>query len=76
MYCFASLETDNGIVAQAEGVPRQFNTNPPVAPVVSQGAFSWTSPEGQPIAITYIADENGYQPQVRLTWQIKKYEYA
>ncbi|KAJ0179903.1 hypothetical protein K1T71_004494 [Dendrolimus kikuchii] len=58
-----AFETDNGIAAQADGVPRQFSGNPPVAPVVSQGSFSWTSPEGQPIVITYIADENGYQPQ-------------
>lgn len=36
-----------------------------MVPVVSQGSFSWTSPEGVPVAITYVADENGYQPQVR-----------
>jgi hypothetical protein len=24
---------------------------------------SWTSPEGELISFTYIADENGYQPQ-------------
>ncbi|KAG7299455.1 hypothetical protein JYU34_016415 [Plutella xylostella] len=56
-------ETDNGIAAQAQGSPRNFGGNPPVVPSVVQGAFSWTSPEGQPISITYVADENGYQPQ-------------
>lgn len=61
---FHSFETDNGIAAQAQGTPRDFGGNPPVVPVVSQGAFSWTSPEGVPISITYIADENGYNPQV------------
>lgn len=60
-----SFETDNGIAAQAQGTPRNLGGNPPVVPVVAQGSFSWTSPEGVPVAITYVADENGYQPQVR-----------
>ncbi|PZC85399.1 larval cuticle protein LCP-22 [Helicoverpa armigera] len=55
-------ETDNGIAAQEQGTPRNFGGNPPVVPVVAQGSFSWTSPEGEPIAISYVADENGYQP--------------
>lgn len=63
------FETNNGISAQAQGTPRDFGGNPPVVPVVSQGSFAWTSPEGQPIVITYIADENGYQPQVKV-WSI------
>ncbi|XP_053602278.1 larval cuticle protein LCP-22-like [Plodia interpunctella] len=58
-----NYETDNGIAAQEQGVPKAFGGNPPVAPVVAQGSFSWVSPEGQPISITYTADENGYQPQ-------------
>ncbi|KAF9798822.1 hypothetical protein SFRURICE_020387 [Spodoptera frugiperda] len=60
-YSYA-LETDNGIAAAAQGTPRDFGGNPPIVPVVSQGSFSWTSPEGQPIVISYVADENGYQP--------------
>ncbi|PZC85400.1 larval cuticle protein LCP-22-like [Helicoverpa zea] len=56
-----ALEIDNGIAAQAQGTPRDFGGNPPLVPVVSQGSFSWISPEGQPISITYTADENGYQ---------------
>ncbi|KAI5631625.1 insect cuticle protein domain-containing protein [Phthorimaea operculella] len=56
-------ETNNGIAAQEQGVPRNFGGNPPVAPAVAQGSFSWTSPEGVPVAISYVADENGYQPQ-------------
>ncbi|XP_061401934.1 pupal cuticle protein Edg-78E-like [Musca vetustissima] len=27
------------------------------------GKFSYTSPEGEPIQLTYTADKNGYQPQ-------------
>ncbi|XP_045446199.1 larval cuticle protein LCP-22-like [Melitaea cinxia] len=55
-------ETNNGIAAQSQGVPRNFGGSPPVAPSVAQGAFSWISPEGQLISIRYVADENGYQP--------------
>ncbi|KAJ8732718.1 hypothetical protein PYW07_015317 [Mythimna separata] len=60
-YAYA-VEIDNGIAAQARGTVRDFGGNPPVAPVVSEGAFSWTSPEGQQVVISYIANENGYQP--------------
>ncbi|CAG9560433.1 unnamed protein product [Danaus chrysippus] len=56
------FENNNGIAAQAQGVPRNFGGNPPVVPDVIQGAFSWTSPEGKVISISYTADENGYQP--------------
>ncbi|XP_045492977.1 larval cuticle protein LCP-22-like [Colias croceus] len=56
------FETNNGIAAQAQGTPRNFGGNPPVVPDVAQGSFSWTSPEGEVISITYVADENGYQP--------------
>ncbi|NP_001036828.1 larval cuticle protein LCP-22 precursor [Bombyx mori] len=55
-------ETNNGIAAQEQGVPRNLGGNPPAVPVVAQGSFSWTSPEGVPISVNYVADENGYQP--------------
>ncbi|KAJ8732717.1 hypothetical protein PYW07_015316 [Mythimna separata] len=55
-------ETDNGIAAQEQGTPRNFGGNPPVVPSVAQGSFSWISPEGKNVVITYVADENGYQP--------------
>ncbi|XP_053603019.1 larval cuticle protein LCP-22-like [Plodia interpunctella] len=57
-----ALETDNGIAAQAQGTPRDFGGNPPVAPVVIQGSYSYLTPEGEQVAISYVADENGYQP--------------
>ncbi|XP_049865983.1 larval cuticle protein LCP-22-like [Pectinophora gossypiella] len=58
-----AFETDNGIAAQEQGTPRNFGGNPPVVPVVAQGSFAYTSPEGQPISVSYVADENGFQPQ-------------
>lgn len=45
-------ETNNGIVAKESGL----------AAKSVQGSFGWTSPEGTPVQITYVADENGYQP--------------
>lgn len=44
-------ELGNGITASENGLGGQ-NV---------QGTFQYTSPEGEPIAITYTADENGYQ---------------
>lgn len=33
---------------------------------VAQGSAQWTAPDGTPIQLTYVADENGFQPQVSL----------
>lgn len=45
-------ETDNSIQDSREG---DVHGN-------IHGHFAWTSPEGKTIDITYVADENGYQP--------------
>ena len=58
---FDSFETSNGISHQETGSPKQVDQEPGV--VVAQGADSYTNPEGQVVSITYIADENGFQPQ-------------
>ncbi|KAJ2946973.1 hypothetical protein O0L34_g16319 [Tuta absoluta] len=57
-----SYETGNGIAAQEQG----YLKNPGVKDAeaqVAQGSFSYTSPEGIPITITYIADENGFRAE-------------
>ncbi|TMW50283.1 hypothetical protein DOY81_004635 [Sarcophaga bullata] len=46
------LETTNAIKAQASG--DAFGN--------AQGNFEWISPEGEHIAVKYVANENGYQP--------------
>ncbi|XP_033158462.1 larval cuticle protein 4-like [Drosophila mauritiana] len=46
-------ETSNGIAAAETGNLRNDAT----------GEFSWSSPEGQLVKISYVAGENGYQPQ-------------
>ncbi|CAG9785091.1 unnamed protein product [Diatraea saccharalis] len=58
-----AFETDNGIAVQEQGTPRDFGGNPPLVPVVAQGSFAYTAPGGEPISISYVADENGFQPQ-------------
>ncbi|XP_030572606.1 larval cuticle protein 2-like [Drosophila novamexicana] len=49
----ASLDTTNHIT-RAESGDEHGNIH---------GSFSWISPEGEKIEISYVADENGYQPQ-------------
>lgn len=34
--------------------------------VVKSGSVSYTSPEGTPITLTWVADENGFRPEGRL----------
>lgn len=54
-------ETGNGIQAQAVGDQKPAGRDGPIQSV--QGQFAWTSDDGTPVQISYIADENGYQPQ-------------
>ncbi|KAJ8954434.1 hypothetical protein NQ318_011110 [Aromia moschata] len=53
-------ETENGISAQEQGVQKAIGNDYGTA---AQGSFQYTSPEGIPIALSYVADENGFQPQ-------------
>ncbi|XP_022814231.1 larval cuticle protein LCP-14-like [Spodoptera litura] len=54
-------ETDNGISGQASGAVKVFGKDE-VALEVS-GSNSFKSPEGKVYSLSYIANENGYQPQ-------------
>ncbi|GJQ69742.1 hypothetical protein Trydic_g22305 [Trypoxylus dichotomus] len=55
-----SYENDNGISAQEQG---SLNTNVKEPAIIAQGQFQYTAPDGSPIAVQYVADENGFQPQ-------------
>lgn len=55
---FCRYETDNGISAQESAQTRQIGND--LAQAV-QGSYSYTSPEGEVVQISYVADENGYQ---------------
>ncbi|XP_050307306.1 larval cuticle protein LCP-17-like [Anthonomus grandis grandis] len=53
-------ETQNGIAAQVQGQLKQVGAE---FGNVAQGSFSFTSAEGVPVSVQYVADENGFQPQ-------------
>lgn len=48
-----TAETSDGTVFTEQGVGSQY----------AKGYFAWVSPEGVPVQVSYVADENGYQPQ-------------
>ncbi|KAL0840390.1 hypothetical protein ABMA28_015647 [Loxostege sticticalis] len=56
-------ETGNEINAEESGYVKNFGKGEGEEVQVAEGKFSYKSPEGQLIALTYIADENGFQPQ-------------
>lgn len=58
-----SYESANGIKAQETGDVKNKGSDNAIQTV--QGSYSYTSPEGQVIEITYTADENGFQAQGR-----------
>ncbi|KAK4880449.1 hypothetical protein RN001_008595 [Aquatica leii] len=52
-----SFETDNGIIAQEQAQVKK------TGELGVQGLYQYTSPEGVPVSIVYISDENGFQVQ-------------
>ncbi|CAO1341517.1 unnamed protein product [Diamesa tonsa] len=57
-----AYETGNGIQAEEQGYQKEIPGQEEKANV-AQGRYSYTAPDGQLIEVTYIADENGFQPQ-------------
>lgn len=55
-----AYETSKGIKAEESGNLK--NAGAENEAIEAKGAFSYTSPEGEAISLTYIADENGFQP--------------
>ncbi|XP_022814059.1 larval cuticle protein LCP-17-like [Spodoptera litura] len=55
-----SYETGNGIYGQGAGVLKNANSEYPY--LEASGSIKYTSPEGQPIELSFVADENGYKP--------------
>ncbi|XP_045446201.1 endocuticle structural glycoprotein SgAbd-8-like [Melitaea cinxia] len=56
-------ETGNEIAAQEKGYVKNFGQGEGKEIQTAEGGFSYKAPDGSPIALTYIADENGFQPQ-------------
>ncbi|CAK9803966.1 Larval cuticle protein LCP-17 [Anthophora quadrimaculata] len=59
-YAF-SYETGNGIKVEEHGQLKQVNETNSVVTV--QGSYSYTVEDGSPVALSYVADENGFQPK-------------
>lgn len=55
-----SFETGNGITGEESGALKNIGAEEPALQV--QGKWSWSNEEG-PVQLSYIANENGYQPQ-------------
>lgn len=53
-----SYQSGDGSQQQARGFVKNLGQKNLEAQVV-QGSYSYTSPDGTPITVTYIADENG-----------------
>lgn len=61
-------ETGNNIIAQEEGFLKSLGPDPDAPEEqlnaqVQQGSYTYTSPEGQIITITYTADETGFHAE-------------
>ncbi|XP_073844643.1 uncharacterized protein [Musca autumnalis] len=53
----------DGTTAQAQGYVKNLGLGEAVEAQVVQGSYSYTSPEGTPITVRYIADENGFRAE-------------
>ncbi|XP_019870235.1 endocuticle structural glycoprotein SgAbd-2-like [Aethina tumida] len=58
----SQYETGNGISAQESGVLKNAGQKDAEAEEV-QGSVKYTAPDGTPIELAYLANENGFQPQ-------------
>lgn len=57
-----AYETGDGIQAEEEGYLK--NAGSQDESQTAQGSYSYTAPDGQQVAVSYTADENGFRPQV------------
>ncbi|XP_018331855.1 endocuticle structural glycoprotein SgAbd-8-like [Agrilus planipennis] len=57
-----SYQSGDGQQAEARGAPRASATSHEPAEVI-QGSYSYTAPNGSPVAVKYTADEFGFHPE-------------
>lgn len=64
-----NFKTSNGIDQNANGQLKDITVqstdgqgSQPGKGTVQQGSFAYTSPDGTPVKVDWIADENGFQP--------------
>lgn len=60
---FIRKNLENGIKAQEQGEVKNKGTDNEIQSV--RGSYSYTGPDGVLYEVTYIADENGFQPMVK-----------
>ncbi|OWR53495.1 larval cuticle protein LCP-17-like [Danaus plexippus] len=53
------FESNNGIISQAEGVVKNPSGENPALEV--KGSVKYNAPDGTPVELVYVANENGYQ---------------
>lgn len=58
-------ESDNSISVSEQGQPKALGHSEQSQEV--QGSYSYISPEGIPIKLSYVANENGFQPTVSIS---------
>ncbi|XP_031640900.1 cuticle protein CP14.6-like [Contarinia nasturtii] len=58
-----AYETSNQIKASESGQIKQVGSE---SAITAQGEYSYIAPDGTPVKLSYIADENGFQPQSEL----------
>ncbi|KAG7206510.1 hypothetical protein KM043_003855 [Ampulex compressa] len=56
-----SYETGNGLKVEERGGQKRLSEQEEALTV--QGSYSFTLPDGTPVALSYVADENGFQPK-------------
>lgn len=54
-------ETDNGLNVKEEGQPKDIDG---ISAMQVRGGYRYTAPDGEEVSVTYIANENGFQPTV------------
>ena len=56
------FESEDGVKVSESGSQKQIGEKPKEVGTVAKGSYSYTSPEGAVITVTWVADENGFQP--------------
>ena len=57
-----SFESPGGIKVETSGRQKKVGSKPEDIGTVSKGSYSYTGPDGTPITVNWVADENGFQP--------------
>ncbi|XP_049866004.1 endocuticle structural protein SgAbd-6-like isoform X3 [Pectinophora gossypiella] len=60
--CLGSYEQSDGNKRNEQGELKNAGTDD--EGIVMRGSYSWVGPDGITYTVNYIADENGFQPQI------------